>query len=247
MNLCLSGLSGCYAATDYPTVVTEAATRIRTLAPDAVTVTEGCRRDVVGMARQLGYRVRFARIIYAGSRLSCVDPSGRGLFGDAVLTRSPIVGFETRAFTAQGELEERRWLCATTRSRLDVCTAHLEVPSSDLATAARDAQCAELADVLATRASGTVVFGGDLNRRGSCAPPGAWTLTDSAAQQDPGIQHGYGGGDLVGPTSEVVPMQHSDHDLLVVRATLSPDAPPGDGDARRDARPEPRGRGSDRR
>src|SRR4051812_4666208 len=38
MNLCLSGLAGCYARTDYPAVVSEAVTRIRAARPDAVTV-----------------------------------------------------------------------------------------------------------------------------------------------------------------------------------------------------------------
>ena len=38
-----------------------------------------------------------------------------------------------------------------------------------------DAQCAELAGLLARRAAGsTVIFGGDVNRRDACAPDGLW-------------------------------------------------------------------------
>jgi hypothetical protein len=218
MNLCLSGLAGCYEDTAYPAVVDDAVTRIRELRPDAVTVTEACRRDARRIAAQAGYHLRFARVIYAGTRLPCVDPGGRGVFGDAVLTRAPIVGFETEPFTAQSDLEERRWLCATTRPAVDVCTAHLETPHTRAAAEARDAQCTELAEVLADRRSRAFVFGGDVNRLGPCAPPDAWQRSDLGADSAPGIQHAYGSANLRDPTAEVVAAPFSDHDLLVVRA-----------------------------
>lgn len=221
MNLCLSGMAGCYQAAAYPAVVDEAVRRIRALRPDAVTVTEACRRDAELMARRVGYHLRFERVRYAGAPLPCVDPRGRGLFGDAVLTRAAVVGFETRAFTAQSDLEERRWLCATTGRGVDICTAHLETPHTSAAATARDAQCAELADVLAARPSRAFVFGGDLNRVVPCAPPGTWMRTDSAADQAPGIQHVYGSAALGDPRSEVLPAAFSDHDVLVVHATLT--------------------------
>jgi endonuclease/exonuclease/phosphatase family metal-dependent hydrolase len=222
MNLCLSGLAECYPAAAYPAGVDDAVARIRELQPDAVTITEACRQDAEGMAARVGYSVRFARVRYGGAPLACVDPGGRGLFGNAVLTRSPILSSETDVFTAQEGPEERRWLCATTRRGPDVCTAHLETPYDDAAAAARDAQCAELADVLARRPSRKFVFGGDVNRRDSCAPPGAWGRTDEDADQTPGIQHVYGSADLRDPTEDVLPSTFSDHDMLVVRAELTP-------------------------
>ncbi len=54
MNLCLSGLAGCYGKTAYPAVVEEATARIRSARPDAVTINEACRGDValiVGLGR----------------------------------------------------------------------------------------------------------------------------------------------------------------------------------------------------
>ena len=222
LNLCLSGMAGCYEAAAYPAGLDDAVARIRTLRPDAVTITEACRRDAEGMAARLGYSVRFARVRYAGAPLACVDPGGRGLFGNAVLTRAPIVGSETQAFTAQADLEERRWLCASTRPGVDVCTAHLETPHTQVAASARDAQCLELADVLSGRSSRAFVFGGDVNRRDTCAPRTAWGRADSAAAQAPGIQHVYGGGDLRAPVAEVLPSTFSDHDMLMVRAELTP-------------------------
>jgi endonuclease/exonuclease/phosphatase family metal-dependent hydrolase len=220
MNLCLSGLAGCYGKTEYPAVVEEAVTRIREAHPDAVTLNEACRSDIARIARRTGYRMRFSRVIYGGERLRCVRPGGRGLFGSGLLTEAAIESTVTRDFEAQAGLERRRWLCVTTRVDVDVCTAHLNT-RSPIEVAGNDAQCVDLAALLARRASArTVIFGGDVNRRHSCAPAGLWTRTDRSAEQAPGLQHVYGSRALRSPSAEVVPAEHSDHDVLLVRARL---------------------------
>jgi endonuclease/exonuclease/phosphatase family metal-dependent hydrolase len=221
MNLCLSGLAGCYRKTAYPAVVHEAEARIREARPDAVTVNEACRRDVALIARRTGYHLRFSRVIYLGEPLPCVRPGGRGLFGDAVLTEAGIVGTDNHDFSAQAGIERRRWLCVATRSDIDVCTAHLNTRST-FEVPGNDAQCAELAALLARRAdTRSVVFGGDVNRREPCAPDAFWTRTDSAAIQARGLQHVYGSGTLHSPTAQMLPTEHTDHDILVVRAQLT--------------------------
>ena len=102
-----------------------------------------------------------------------------------------------------------------------MCTAHLNTRST-VEVAGNDAQCAELAAILARRAAArTVIFGGDVNRRRSCAPAGFWTRTDGSADQAPGLQHVYGSGALRSPSAEVVPATHTDHDVLLVRAHLA--------------------------
>jgi endonuclease/exonuclease/phosphatase family metal-dependent hydrolase len=211
MNLCLSGLAGCYD----PAVVDEAVARIRDARPDAVTLNETCRGDIARIARRTGYHVRFARVIYRGERLRCVRPGGRGLFGDAVLSRAAIDRSESGEFETQEGIERRRWLCAGTSVGVDVCTAHLNTRSA-AEVAGNDAQCRELAALLARRAP--VVFGGDVNRRDPCAPDGFWIRTDSSAHQAAGLQHVYGSGAFGSPSAEVVPAAHTDHDVLVVRA-----------------------------
>jgi endonuclease/exonuclease/phosphatase family metal-dependent hydrolase len=222
MNLCLSGLAGCYGKAAYPAVVEEAVARIREAHPDAVTVNEACRSDAARIARRTGYHLRFSRVIYLGERLRCVRPGGRGLFGDAVLTKAAIESTDNRDFEAQAGIERRRWLCVTTRVDVDVCTAHLNTRTT-IEVAGNDAQCAELAALLARRAAArTVTFGGDVNRRQSCAPDGAWTRTDRSADQAPGLQHVYGSRALRSPSAQVVPATHSDHDVLLVRAHLTP-------------------------
>jgi hypothetical protein len=222
MNLCLSGRAGCHDEAAYPAVVVEAVARIREAHPDAVTFNEVCRRDIARIAQQTGYHLRFSRVIYAGRRLRCVRPDGRGLFGNAVLTEAAIVSTASRDFRAQAGPERRRWLCVTTRVDVDVCTAHLNT-RSPIEIAGNDAQCIELAALLARRASArTVTFGGDVNRRRSCAPDGVWTRTDRSADEAPGLQHVYGSGALRSPSAEVVPAKHTDHDVLLVRAHLDP-------------------------
>jgi endonuclease/exonuclease/phosphatase family metal-dependent hydrolase len=226
MNLCLSGLAGCYSKVDYPAGVQEAIARIRAAHPDAVTVNEACSGDVALIARRTGYHTRFSRVIYARRRLPCVHPRGRGLFGDAVLTKTAIEMSEARAFKAQAGPERRQWLCVTTRAGIDVCTAHLASPDP-VEVAANGPQCTELRTVLARRAvARRVIFGGDVNRLGSCAPHGFWTRSDASADQDPGVQQVYGSGALSSPSAHVTPATHTDHDFLIVVARAAAEPAP---------------------
>ena len=221
MNLCLSGRADCYRKAAYPAVVEEAVARIREASPDAVTLNEVCRRDVARIARRTGYHLRFSRVIYGGRRLRCVRPGGRGLFGNAVLTEAAIESTDSQDFKGQAGPERRRWLCVSTRVGVDVCTAHLNT-RSPIEIAGNEAQCVELGALLARRASARpIIFGGDVNRRQSCAPAGVWTRTDRSADQAPGLQHVYGSGALRSPSAEVVPAGHTDHDVLLVRAHLT--------------------------
>lgn len=224
MNLCLSGLAGCFGDTRYPAVVDEAAALVASREPDAVTLNEACSGDAADLARRTGYHLRFATVVYRGAPLPCRNPGGRGVFGNAVLVREAVRTSEDRAFAAQEGVEERRWLCVGTARGLTVCTTHLSTRGSAAARAANDAQCAEYAAVLAGRAAdGPVVGTGDVNRQDGCGPEGTWTVTDAAAAQLPGIQHVYGTErDLLEPVGEVVPATYSDHDHLLVRARRLP-------------------------
>ncbi|WP_114560578.1 endonuclease/exonuclease/phosphatase family protein [Desertihabitans aurantiacus] len=217
MNLCLSGLAGCFGGTEYPKVVDEAVERLRENRADAATFNEACSGDVAEIGRRAGYHVAFATVIYNGAPLPCRNPEGRGVFGNAVLSKTPITDVDDTAFAVFNGVEERRLICASTARRFDVCTAHLstggEAPGSVNAQ-----QCAELTARLEDREQPTV-FGGDVNRRASCAPAGWWTETDAEAVQLPGIQHVYG--DLADPRLELEPASYTDHDVMVVRSLLT--------------------------
>jgi endonuclease/exonuclease/phosphatase family metal-dependent hydrolase len=224
MNLCLSGLGGCYGKVKYPAVVEEAVARIGQARPNAVTLNEVCRGDVDLIARWTGYHPRFSPVIYNGKPLQCIRPGGRGLFGDAILTKAAIDSSATQTFDAQAGPERREWLCVSTRIGVEVCTTHLASPQAD-EVAANGPQCDELRTVLARRAATrTVIFGGDVNRRYSCAPHGFWTRTDRSASQDPGSQQVYGTDAFRSPSARVLAAVHTDHDVLLVRTRLS--APP---------------------
>ena len=221
MNLCLSGLAGCYREVAYPAVVEEAVARIRDARPDAVTFNEACGKDVARIARRTGYHLRFSRVVYLGRRQPCIRPRGRGLFGNAVLTKAAIESADSRDFRAQAGPERRRWLCVATRVDVDVCTAHLNTRSR-VEAPGNVAQCAALAALLARRvAARAVIFGGDVNRRRSCAPDAFWARTDRTARQARGVQHVYGSDVLRSPSAEVIRAAHTDHDVLLVRARLA--------------------------
>lgn len=224
LNLCLSGLAGCYPGTEYPRVVDEAVQKIASEAPDAVTVNEACSGDIARIAEETGYDYRFATVMYRGAPLPCVKPDGRGVFGNAVLVDGSITASEEAAFEAQLGSEERRWLCVETDEDLRACTAHLSVAGSTAQAATNEAQCQELSAVLGRNGQDqATVFAGDVNRNESCAPAGFWTSTDANATQAPGIQHAYGSrGWLPNPTSTIVPMTYTDHDGLLVESMLRP-------------------------
>jgi endonuclease/exonuclease/phosphatase family metal-dependent hydrolase len=222
MNLCLSGLGSCYPKVDYPAGLQEAITRIRASRPQAVTINEACSNDVALIARRTGYHLRFATVIYNGKLLPCIHPGGRGLFGDAVLTKASILSSASQPFVAQSGPERRIWLCVSTQPGVDVCTAHLATHDPD-EVAANEPQCAELREILARRAaSRAVIFGGDLNGRSSCAPRGFWTRNDDSAHQNPGLQQIYGTAAFRSPSAQVLPAIHTDHDVLLAHAYLSP-------------------------
>ncbi len=213
MNLCLSGYAGCYAKTQYPMILDETVGRIKANHADAVTLNEACSEDVAQIAKRTGYHSRFATVIYKGAPLACKTPEGRGVFGNAVLTKDKIRSSEDAPFSVFSGVEERRWLCVTTVRGMDVCTSHLST-DGEAATSTNSVQCAELAKVLADRGRPTV-FAGDVNRRTSCAPKKFWTATDAAGLQSPGIQHSYG--NLATPTVEVENTTYTDHDAMVIR------------------------------
>jgi endonuclease/exonuclease/phosphatase family metal-dependent hydrolase len=220
MNLCLSGLAPCL---EYPEVVREAITAIRGHMPDAVTLNEVCSRDVAHIAQGTGYHRRFATVLYGGRPLPCRAPSGRGVFGNALLTAAEIAATVDRPFSAQSiDPEQRRWLCVTTAQRVTVCTTHLSSPSEVRSAVLR--QCAEVTELLAVRARrGPTIAAGDMNKLGSCAPAGMWMHTDGESAQKPGVQHAYGSAShLRAATSESLPATNTDHDFLYVRARLVP-------------------------
>lgn len=224
LNVCLSGLAGCFPTTAYPTVLDEAAAVIGRHQPDAITLNEACSGDVSTLAARTGYHARFTTVIYRGAPLECVKPGGRGVFGNAVLTKDEVKSTREAPYAAQNGVEERRWLCVTTVKDIATCTSHLTASGPEL-DPTRQAQCAELGVALRdeARRGREVWFAGDVNRQTTCAPDGFWHRDDDAAVQAPGIQHVYGTySRLKAAQAQVVPMTFTDHDGLLVTAQTRP-------------------------
>jgi endonuclease/exonuclease/phosphatase family metal-dependent hydrolase len=153
----------------------------------------------------------------------CIEPRGRGLFGIAVLTKDDVRTSQDRAFAAQADPEERRWLCATTDESVTVCTAHLSTRDSSGESVANDAECRELRSVLVRfMEDGTTLFGGDVNRQSPCAPTTMWVARDTSASQSAGVQHIYGPGSAEEWSTSVAEATYTDHDFLLVGTTGAP-------------------------
>ncbi|MGH3356365.1 MAG: hypothetical protein ACRDOJ_10740 [Nocardioidaceae bacterium] len=224
MNLCLSGVAGCFPDTQYPSVVEEAIGVVTARKPNAVTFNEACSGDIARIAEETGYHTRFATVMHRGRPLRCVNPGRRGVFGNAVITKGAIDSSVDQAFAAQVGSEERRWICVETVQGVDICTAHLSTRGSRAARAASEDQCDEFTTVLATRDQhGPVIAAGDINRLDSCAPAEMWTLTDAQAPQLPGRQHIYGTAqELRATQTETVPATYTDHDFQRVETRHLP-------------------------
>jgi endonuclease/exonuclease/phosphatase (EEP) superfamily protein YafD len=222
MNLCLSGRAGCFARTHYSAVLDEAGGQIRRHDADAVTLAEVCSGDVRTLAREVGYAARFAPVSAGSGRpIPCRTPGSRGVYGIAVLTRATVAGSHATRYDTQDGIEDRQALCVTTVQKVTVCGTHLTLRFPQPVGKVNEAQCRELADLLADRMhQGPLLASGDMNRAEPCAPPGMWTRTDATARQSAGLQHVYGNDWFADPAVRVEPMRFTDHDALVVTARL---------------------------
>ncbi|MEJ8278799.1 endonuclease/exonuclease/phosphatase family protein [Pseudonocardia spirodelae] len=192
-NLCNSGIAGCYTGRSV-----EAAARVlRADPPDAVTLNEVCRADVVALQRALGAGATSAfqpaRDRATGGPYRCADGDEYGI---GVLARSSSSVVSTGIHPTQDpdDPEERAWLCldtATAGGPLGVCTSHLAYTDRAVTLA----QCRYLFGTVVTglrdrRDAGPVVVGADLNL-GSADDPGLRSCVPAGAvpAAEDGVQH----------------------------------------------------------
>ncbi|MBV9919548.1 MAG: endonuclease/exonuclease/phosphatase family protein [Pseudonocardia sp.] len=179
MNLCNSGLAGCYTGRS----VSRAAAVIRAQAPDLVTLNEVCRADVPILERAMGGAASSAfqpaRNRPTGGAVRCRNGEPYGI---ALLSRRPSLRTSGGIYPTQNpaDPEERAWLCVSTTG-FAACTTHLDATNAAVARA----QCRYLvATVLPPLRSPTVV-GGDFNLRASmkgCLAAGQERVDDGGVQ-----------------------------------------------------------------
>jgi hypothetical protein len=132
MNLCNSGLAGCYTGL----AVGAAVDVIRAQAPDVVTLNEVCRADVAVLARASGAAAsafRPAMDRRTGEAVHCLDGEPYGI---AVLTRRPAKLTTGGIYPTQDPTgpEQRAWLCLDTTD-FAACTTHLDNGDAAVASA----------------------------------------------------------------------------------------------------------------
>lgn len=198
MNLCDSGIAGCYTGRS----VAEAAVMIRAERPDVVTLNEVCGEDVSALDRALSEADRGGVVASAfeaavdrrtGDAVRCRNGQryGNGLL---VRIRPPYRGYTTHgaAYSIQdsADPEERVWLCLHAIAHFYACTTHLASTSPTFALN----QCRYLLEtaIPALRThdgSDPVVLGADLNLTHgrtpdarSCMPAGFVRTDDGASQ-----------------------------------------------------------------
>lgn len=217
VNQCLSGYAGCFVGGEYPAIVEETIAVIEEQRADVVVLNESCRRDAARVAEETGLELHFSTVSYRGAPLDCKAPAGRGVFGNAVLTDADPLAVRDEAYAAQQGIEERRLACVLTDG-LTVCGTHLSTRGTPAARAANDAQCGELAGTVRRLARlQPVLASGDVNRLPGCLGRPFRTVTDAEAEQAPGIQHVYADPRLGRLRGQIVPAEHTDHDIVVVR------------------------------
>ncbi|MGN9777114.1 endonuclease/exonuclease/phosphatase family protein [Micromonospora sp. H33] len=199
MNLCNSGMAGCYTGRS----VTEASKVIRTEKPGLVALNEVCADDVDALERTMadvhaGGTVvgafKAARNGRTGGPYRCLNgqPYGVGLLAHIPAPyRGHTVHSGIYPMQDATDPEERAWLCVDAAGALYACTTHLAYTSPVLALA----QCGYLLGTAIPLMrlrdpQQPAVLSGDLNLRhgGSpdvraCVPSGYLHLHDGAVQQ----------------------------------------------------------------
>ena len=199
LNLCNSGIAGCYTGRSIP----KAAAVIRVEIPDLITVNEICHDDLSTLRQALADVLPGEDVVAAfaaardrrtGKEFRCRNGQSYGI---GLISRWPSVPGSSNAagiYPTQDteDPEERAWLCLTVAAPPAVtgCTTHLDDRKREVTVT----QCRYLfGTVIAGLRDGDTaapaVLGADLNLRSddpnlrSCLPTG------SAVADDGGVQH----------------------------------------------------------
>jgi hypothetical protein len=231
LNLCNSGIAGCYEGGQS---IPEAAAVIRSWWPDVVTLNEICRgdvQDVLYPAMQQAWSGQQAFWAFApalnkaqNAPYQCAngDQYGIGIVGHLVGTTATVTTVSGHYPDQDGGNEGRAWLCVRAGGQYDACTTHLSKTGSVALKQCRYLMNTVIPGTVWTSAGRTqTVVGGDLNLRygGSpnaqdCVPPGWFRKGDGS------VQHILATNDLRFVGSRKVGLQHTDHPgwLVIVGA-----------------------------
>ena len=232
MNLCNSGQNpGCFSGGQSVAEAYQITMRVQA---DVVTLNEICEDDVAtelfGELRE-AWAADWTYWVFApaksrrtGGPLPCNDGQryGVGIIGHVPAAAWSGFEFDGDRYAHQDltDNEMRAWACASLGG-VEACTTHLQSRHGDVALL----QCQELMDpVLPQFRAGhgdgsrpsivsgdlNLAFGGDPDVQ-SCLPPGWFRKGDTQ------VQHVMATDDFTYESTELIPMERSDHDALLVR------------------------------
>ncbi len=233
LNLCNSGEAGCYAGGK---AIGEAATLIRRLRPNLVTLNEICVNDLPVLLSSLAtawpgdwtYHV-FMPAIDKRTNAPYRCQNGHE-FGNAVLGQVPaasyrgVNGWGGRYAGQDRSTEDRTFACAYAVGNHLACATHLSSHGKPIAlTQCRALLLDAIPHIRSTEGfAGPTIIGGDLNlgagpadsdRLRTCVPAG------HARQTDGDVQHVIFSDNLTVTGADRHPLTHTDHDGLLVTLT----------------------------
>ncbi len=230
LNLCNSGYAGCFQDGQS---IAEGAYVIRQVVPHIVTLNEICEDDITSElvpAMHETWPDDYVFWVFApaasrgsGGPVTCTDGQR---YGVAILGHVPAAiwaGFEfagDRLSNQSDDDEMRAWACASATDNYYACVTHLENDNGDVAML----QCQELMNPIVPQFWGAhggelpTVVGGDFNLTFNgnpdvqdCVPPGWYRKGDGD------VQHIMATDSLTFDSSELRPMELTDHDAWLVR------------------------------
>lgn len=231
MNLCNSGLAGCYTGWS----VNRAAAVIRREEPDLVTLNEVCQGDVETLGRTLRRVLRSDSVVQAfkaapdrptTSATRCRDGQQYGI-GLLAHVPEPHRGATTHSgiYPVQDlrDPEVRVWLCVHAPGHVHACTTHLAYITPAIALA----QCRYLLETAAPAIRSRygyepMVLGGDLNLSYGGSPDVRSCLPAGYRRHDDGaLQHVMTTGDVRLDGRRSIAMGGTtDHPSLLVALTI---------------------------
>jgi hypothetical protein len=230
LNLCNSGYAGCFQDGQS---IPEGAGVIRQVVPDVVTLNEICEDDITAELLPAMRETWPADYVFwvfspaasrgSGGPVTCTDGQRYGVAILGHVAAASWAGFEfagDRLSNQSDDDELRAWACASATDNYYTCVTHLENDDGDVALA----QCEELMNPIVPQFWGAhggerpTVVGGDFNLTFNgnpdvqdCVPP-AWYR-----KGDGDVQHIMATDNLVFDSSELLPMELTDHDAWLVR------------------------------
>lgn len=233
MNLCNSGLAGCYEG---GRSINEAYSRIASQRPDIVTLNEICSQDVErlwqGMASVWPGQVGDAAVgrtfafvpAWNGTTNQSYKCANGDEFGNGIIWHSPDptgLRMSGRYANQDSGAEKRSWQCVQILPGGPyACVTHLSAASEPVALA----QCNELMSHVVTTTGGVLpaIVGGDFNLEYDTSDPENVQRCVPARyyrKGDGGVQHFIAHDSLAFVSRTTLPMTYTDHPafLMVVR------------------------------